>query len=67
MKSIIGMAFMTAETVTAANGLQMFGMGLCVGLVFLISAVRQGQRDLDVSLFNGDIDVLLRDVKALYQ
>ena len=36
-------AFMTAETVTAANGLQMFGMGLCVGLVFLISAIRQGQ------------------------
>ena len=36
-------AFMTAETVSAANGLQMFGMGLCVGLVFLISAIRQGQ------------------------
>jgi V/A-type H+-transporting ATPase subunit K len=34
---------MTAETVNAANGLQMFGMGLCVGLVFLISAIRQGQ------------------------
>ena len=36
-------AFMTAETVSAANGLQMFGMGLCVGLVFLFSAIRQGQ------------------------
>ncbi len=36
-------AFMTAETVSAANGLPMFGLGLCVGLVFLISAIRQGQ------------------------
>ena len=36
-------AFMTAETVSAAKGLQMFGMGLCVGLVFLFSAIRQGQ------------------------
>ena len=34
-------AFMTAETVSAANGLQMFGLGLCAGLVFLISAIRQ--------------------------
>ena len=29
-------AFMTAETVSAANGLQMFGMGLCVQRLFYI-------------------------------
>ena len=36
-------AFMTADAVTSANGLLTFGMGVSVGLVFLISAIRQGQ------------------------
>ena len=36
-------AFMTADAVTSANGLLTFGMGISVGLVFLISAIRQGQ------------------------
>ena len=36
-------AFMTAGEITPENALLKFGMGLSVGLVFLISAVRQGQ------------------------
>ena len=36
-------AFMTAGAITPDNALLKFGMGVSVGLVFLISAIRQGQ------------------------
>lgn len=36
-------AFMTAGEITADNALLKFGLGTCVGLVFMISAIRQGQ------------------------
>ena len=36
-------AFMTAGAITPENALLKFGMGVSVGLVFLISAIRQGQ------------------------
>ena len=36
-------AFMTFGEVTAENALLKFAMGISVGLVFLLSAVRQGQ------------------------
>ena len=36
-------AFMTFGEVTAENALLKFAMGISVGLVFLLSAIRQGQ------------------------
>ncbi len=36
-------AFMTAGTITPDNAISKFIMGACVGIVFLISAIRQGQ------------------------
>ena len=40
---MVSLSFMTAGEITPENALLKFGMGLSVGLVFLISAVRQGQ------------------------
>lgn len=36
-------AFMTAGQITPDNAMMTFGLGICVGLVFLFSAIRQGQ------------------------
>ena len=36
-------AFMTAGTITPDNALLKFCMGICVGMVFLLTAIRQGQ------------------------